>query len=164
MVLDIIRNLIADKEPTPNKFTIAMGELIRKAREEASLTQSELAKNMNRRQATLSDIENGKVEVSSGTLALLSAMLEKPITYFFPPFLYRELKPEELTPLEQQLLSLFRQIWDEHLQKVAVNQVKILAEFNPEEMIWDLVDISAEMKERDDKIKEYIEQRKKNRN
>lgn len=43
MVLETIRNLIADKEPMPNKFTIGMGELIRKAREEAGLNQAELA-------------------------------------------------------------------------------------------------------------------------
>ena len=39
MVMYTIRNLIADKEPTPNKFTKAMGESIRKAREEAGLAR-----------------------------------------------------------------------------------------------------------------------------
>lgn len=91
MVLDKIRDLIADKEPTPNKYTIAMGELIRKAREDAAMSQKELAERIYRRQATLSDLENGKSEVGTVTLVLLAAALDKPITYFFPPFVYQEL-------------------------------------------------------------------------
>jgi len=105
----MVRDLFTkDKEPIPNNFTIAMGELIRKAREEAGFSQADLAENIYRRRATLSDMENGKVEVSSGTLALLSGALDKPITYFYPAFLYKEPKPEDFSPLEQELLSVFK--------------------------------------------------------
>jgi transcriptional regulator with XRE-family HTH domain len=137
MVMDSIRNLIADKEPTPNKFTIAMGELIRKAREEAGLSQAELAKRIYRRRATISDMENGKAEVSSSVLALLSASLEKPITYFYPPFIYRELKQDEFTPQDQELLTHFKNIDNDHLRKLAIDQVRIIAEFEPKEMFID---------------------------
>jgi hypothetical protein len=38
MVLETLVNLLGDKEPKPIKFTIAMGKLIRKAREEAGFS------------------------------------------------------------------------------------------------------------------------------
>jgi transcriptional regulator with XRE-family HTH domain len=163
MVLDSIRNLIADKEPTPNKFTKAMGELIRKARDEAGLSQAELAQKIYRRRATVSDMENGKVEVSSTVLPLLAAALDKPLTYFYPPQLFRELKPEKFTPLEHELLLQFRNIWNEYLQRIAIDQVRVLAEFDPEEMIWELVDIVVSKKERDELIEKYISEKKKGR-
>jgi transcriptional regulator with XRE-family HTH domain len=124
-----------------------MGELIRKAREESGVSQADLVENIYRRRATLSDMENGKAEVSSGTLALLAAALSKPITYFYPQFLYKELEPEKLGPLEQELLTSFRNIWDEHLQKVALEQVMVIANFDPKDMIWDLVDVVKSTKE-----------------
>ena len=117
MVLDLIAKLISDKEPHPNKFTRAMGKLIQKAREEKGLTQAELAEYIYRRRATVSDIETGKIEPDAGTLALLSAALDKPITYFYPPDLYQELKPEKFTPLEQELLDTFRSIWSDPFKK-----------------------------------------------
>lgn len=53
------------KSEIPNKFTIAMGELVRKARQEAKFTQGELAKKTYMGQASVSDIENGKREATS---------------------------------------------------------------------------------------------------
>ncbi len=55
----------------PNKFTIKMGELIRNAREDSGLSQRELAELIYRRQAALSDMENGKMEPNASTLTLL---------------------------------------------------------------------------------------------
>lgn len=161
MVIETIRNLVSDKEPTPNKFTIAMGELIRKAREEADLSQSDLARKIYRRQATLSDIENGKVEVSSGTLALLAAVLDKPITYFYPPFLYQELKPEKFTPLERELLIKFSNISSDHLREVAIDLVRVLSQFDPTDMIIDRLDTVIELDKRDEEIERLLERRRK---
>lgn len=132
MVLDKISQLVSDKEPNPNKFTIAVGELIKKAREEKSSSQEELAQKIYRRRATVSDIENGKVEVSSVTLALFAAALDKPITYFYPHFVYIKLKPEEFSPLEEETINIFRKISDEQLQKAAINQIKVLSEIQHE--------------------------------
>lgn len=140
----------------PNKYTIAMGELIRKAREEAGLSQEQLAEKIYRRRLAVSEMENGKVEISAWTLPLLAYALNKPIGYFFPPYVLREIKQGDLLPLEEELLIHFRKIWDEHLQKVAVDQVKVLGDFDPEIMIWDMVDIVAEEKKRDFEIRKYI--------
>ena len=153
MVLDKIRDLIADKEPTPNKYTTAMGELIRKAREDAAMSQKELAERIYRRQATLSDLENGKSEVGTVTLVLLAAALDKPITYFFPPFVYQELKPEDFTPLEHELLDTFGAIWSDHLRVLALNMVKVIANFDPTDLVVDLIDTIIEKDKIDEEIK-----------
>ena len=156
MSLDLISKLVSDNDPAPNEFTVAMGELIKDARLQAGLSQKELASLINRKQTTVSDIENGKIEVNSSLLALISAALEKPITYFFPGFIYRELKPEKFSPLEHELILEFRKIWDEYLQRVAVDQVKVLGEFDPKVMIWDMVDVITNEKELQERLTDYL--------
>lgn len=122
---------IFEQEPVPNKFTIGMGEKIRNAREEAGLSQAELANKLFRRRATLSDIENGKSEVGSITLARLSAILEKPLEYFFPKFAVRELHPDDISPLSKELLIHFDMLYDENLRRAVVKQIKALTEYHP---------------------------------
>lgn len=114
--------------PKPNKFTRYMGEQIRKAREEANISQDKLAQTIYKRRATLSDIENGKVEVESGTLALLAYALKKPLTYFYPSYLVIEFSKEKFSPLEQEMLLHFEQIYGDELQKTAIKIIKKLSE------------------------------------
>jgi transcriptional regulator with XRE-family HTH domain len=161
MVLETIRILISDKEPTPNKFTIAMGELIRRAREEAGLSQAELAQKIYRRRATLSDIENGKSEVSSGTLVLLAAAVDKPITSLYPSFVNKEIKQEELSQLEQEALSVFQNIWSDHLRLLAIQILRDLSRFDPQEMLLDSVDILSDRIHQEDLVQQLLESRKK---
>jgi transcriptional regulator with XRE-family HTH domain len=125
---DRLLEVLGDKEPVPNKFTIAFGKAVKKAREDAGLSQAHLGQMIYRRRATISDIENGKSDVTVSTLALLAAALDKPITYFLPWFIYNSLKPEDLEPREHELLIQFRKIWSEDLQQLAVRQVKNIAE------------------------------------
>ena len=81
------------------------------------ISQVELARQIYRRQATISDIENGKSEISAGTIMLLAASLDKPVSYFFPRPLLKEIKIEDLDPDEQELIIQFRMItssWTGH--------------------------------------------------
>ena len=149
MVLDKIFDLLADKEPAPNKFTIQMGELIRAAREEESLSQAELARQIYRRQATISSLENGKSEASSGTLTLLAAALNKPITYFFPDWTLRRLVPEELNTEERELLTHFKRIWNAELRSVAIAQVRTLADHDIEQTLAREAEDLEQMKRND---------------
>lgn len=157
MSFENLLQIFSDKEPRPNKFTLFMGEAIRTAREEAGLSQVELAKIIYKRRATLSDIENGKVEVSTSVLTLLAHVLKKPLAYFLPWYAYRELKQEDLTPLETELLLHFRKIWDEHLQRIAVDQVRVLGEFDPREMILESAEIVADEKQSLEDLKKLLE-------
>ena len=126
-MLDIISKVIGNKSEIPNKFTIAMGELIRKARLDAKLTQGELAEKAYMRQATVSDIENGKREASTSDLVYISAALQKPIGYFYPRHSKFIDDGNRLNDLEQELLIHARKLSDDDLRKI-IAQVKALAD------------------------------------
>jgi transcriptional regulator with XRE-family HTH domain len=115
----------------PNHFTWGMGELIRKARGESGYSQRSLSEKLYIRQATLSDIENGKTEPDAETLLLLSHFLNKPITYFFPePFKPdRQLSNIDLNELEKELLLQIRRLSNEDLHKILA-QVKAIADLS----------------------------------
>ena len=76
-----------------------MGELIRKARLEVGLSQTDLAKSVYVSQAAISDMENGKREVSSTELLSMSYTLKKPIIFFFPESFVRDEEKNILSPL-----------------------------------------------------------------
>lgn len=105
----------------PNKFTLKMGELIRKAREETGFSQRELAERIYRRQAALSDMENGKMEPNASTLVYLAFNLNKPVSYFFPKPYNPVNNLEDLTDLEKEILLFTKQ-----LEKS--DQIRILAQ------------------------------------
>ena len=107
------------KGDIPNKFTLGMGDLIRKARVEAKMSQAELAEKAHFRQAAISQIEAGKREITSTDLLYLSYALNKPITYFFPKKLIWQREDEQsLTPLEQELLMQVRHLDDNDLRRL----------------------------------------------
>lgn len=162
MSFDKIIDLLAYREPRPNKFTIYLGNQIQKARLEAGLSQEELSKYIYKRRATVSDIENGKGEVDASTLAILAYILKKPLGYFYPPFLYQELKQEDLTPLENELLIQFRQIVDDTLQEVIISQVKVMGNFDPKELVLNLAPEIAARLENEDELLNFLSNRSRN--
>lgn len=126
----------------PNKFTKAVGQLIRDARNEAKMRQAELAKLIYRRQAAVSDMENGKMEPTASTLLLLmSYALNKPIGYFFPRNQgVVELFKGDLTAEEQELIFQSRRIVnysDEAELKKVIAQVKALADLEEAKALED---------------------------
>jgi transcriptional regulator with XRE-family HTH domain len=157
----LLELLPEQEEPKPNKFTIYMGKVIREAREEAGISQEELAQKVYKRRATLSDIENGKVEVDSGTLGLLGYYLKKPLSYFYPEYLSNELPAENLPPLSYELLLHFEQIHGEELQKLAIQLVKVLGEYDPRNLVLELAPIIRDQMEREKEIREHHEKLKK---
>ncbi len=113
----------------PNDFTIAMGQRIRKARLEEGLSQVELAEKAYFRQASISDIENGKREVSSSELLYFSYALNRPIIYFFPEFHQRHISEKELTPLLQELVETGKRLNNDDIKRI-IAQAKALLNFN----------------------------------
>lgn len=144
----------------PNKYTRFMGEQIRKAREDLGLSQEELGNKIFRKRLAVSEMENGKVEISAWVLPLLASALEKPISYFFPKSILHEITLENLSVLEQELILYFRNICDDNLQGVALKQVKVLSEFNPEQTLIDTIDLSKSGLEIQKGLIELIEKRK----
>ena len=94
----------------PNEFTIQLGKLIKKAREEAGFTQSELAEKLFRRQATISDIENGKIDISIITLVQISQVFYKPISYFLPEMSFLVNLVDIQNKWEEEALTHFKEI------------------------------------------------------
>lgn len=126
MVLDFLSKLTEPLGDMPNRFTLGMGELIRQARHYSGYSQAELAKLINRRQASLSDMENGKMQPDAETLMMLSLVLQKPIPSFYPGDYGKELRQEDMDPLEQDLIFIAQSLTEDDLRRI-IAQAKALA-------------------------------------
>ncbi len=116
------------RESRPNRFTVAMGKLIRQAREERGMSQTELAEQIYRSRPAISEMETGKMEPDATTLAYLAGALEKPIMYFFPDFAHI-ITGDVSSPEALELLNIFNQL-DPQLQRAALRQVRALHEID----------------------------------
>lgn len=108
--IEIIDKLKNNQLETPNDLTIAMGQLIKKAREEKGMSQAELAQEMKRRQGTISAIELGKSDISILTLFSFSLTLRKPISYFLPTSFIKDLVYDVKNADEEQILKDFKEL------------------------------------------------------
>lgn len=131
MLNNLLDRIFDPQGSVPNKFTIELGNRVREARKQLGISQRDLAKIVYRRQATISDIENGKSEPTASTLLYLSYALQKPIGYFIP-FGIVELELNDLVPKEQELIFQVRRLMhetddDEEIDKL-IAQVGALAD------------------------------------
>ena len=67
-------------------------------------------------------MENGKMEPDASTLLVLAIALDKPLTYFYPPKYIRSFPSiqDDLSPLEQELIRVFRRLPDETARRIAI--------------------------------------------
>lgn len=128
-MIDLLDWLKSDKHNLPNKFSIALGELIRQARIEANMSQKDLAFNAYFNQASISQIETGKRSVTGEEIVYLSGALNKPISYFFTYVHTLQINSSELTVLEEELLLQARKLPTDDLKRIIV-QVKALSNLN----------------------------------
>ena len=126
--VEFIRLLRANELKTPNDFTIGMGQLIKAAREERGISQGELARKIKRRPATISDIENGKSEIGVLTLVLFSVELNKPISYFFPDALLKDIISDVKTPFQYKMLEIAKGVEFFGDQYLTLDLLKVLLE------------------------------------
>jgi transcriptional regulator with XRE-family HTH domain len=112
----------------PTEFTRAVGQRIRDARNDRNLSQRQLAERIERRQAAVSDMENGRMQPDATTLLLLAEVLEKPVTYFFPPPWGPRVSRGDLTYDEQALLLEFRRLKSDEHRQIAITQLAALAD------------------------------------
>ncbi len=129
-MLDWLDKTRGFKDELPNKFSVAMGELIRKARIEAKMSQAELAERAYFRQAAISQIETGKRDVTASEVVYLSYALNKPITYFYPTHLLEiKIEDNELSILEQELLMQAKRLDPDDLKRL-IAQARALADLS----------------------------------
>ena len=126
--LDFIQRLKKNDVKTPNEFTLLVGELIREAREQHHLSQVDLAEKINRRPATISEIENGKSDISIQTLLALAIVLEKPISYFFPNSLLKNIVMDVKSSFQQKCLEILARIEYFGDQKLTLDVLTALEE------------------------------------
>ncbi len=88
---------------------------LREAREEASLSQRELAEMVHSAQGTISDLERGRIRINAADLARFADILGKPIQFFYP-----DVQESDLTEREQILIRLFRKLSDTWQQSILV--------------------------------------------
>jgi len=127
MFIDSILDALTWMNTRPNKFTIGMGKLIRSAREEAGYSQRDLAELIYRRQAALSDMENGKMEPDASTLLLLAYNLNKPLSFFYPEPYKPDKGLDQLTEDEKELLIQTKKLNKDDLKKI-IAQIKAIAD------------------------------------
>lgn len=106
----------------PNRFSEGIGKLIREAREQAGMSQADLAKKVYKRRPSLSDIENGKMYPDIETMYYLCLVLKKPLTYFVPEKYRRQIDIDKLSISESELLLVFRRLEDDK-QRIALKQL-----------------------------------------
>lgn len=95
-----------------------MGSQIRQARKENYMTQKELAKLVYLRQAAISDIENGKREVSTSELLLFCVGLGKSPDYFYPPGDASLIFRTDVNEDEAELLAITRRLYKDDIERL----------------------------------------------
>lgn len=98
-----------------HKYNIYIREKIKEAREEKGMTQAELAKQIDKSQVNISNIENGRLEVSAVDLMGIAYILEKPVKYFFPVFVPSE---GDLADYEWEVVHFLRKIGGEERTRI----------------------------------------------
>lgn len=157
----ILELLPEQKGPKPNDFTIYMGNAIKEAREEAGMSQADLAEKIYRRRATLSDIETGKADVDAWTLWVLSVYLQKPLSFFYPSYARKTMIPEERGDLEHELLLHFKTIEGENFKKLVIQLVRVISKFDPKDFYLELKPFMEERLERERVVQELADKHRK---
>ena len=123
----MLRKSRAEHSRTEEAFYGFISERILTARNERAMSQQDLAHFLYKTGKVISDIERGRVHVDLFDLSLIAKALDKPISYFFPPFL-TEGSEQDLSPDERELLLFYRKIWDEKMRALALQQVQSVAD------------------------------------
>jgi len=98
---------------------------IKEAREDAKMTQSELAQKLERNQVYFSKLESGGLVPSVIELLGIAQFTKKPVQFFMP---LQEESEDILTGKEWQLVAHFRRIEDEGIKDLALSTIKNFAE------------------------------------
>lgn len=100
--------------------TTTIGGRIKSARTNKGLTQQELADQLYIPMTTLSTYENNKAELKGQVVVELANALGVTTDYILTG------SSNELLPIEQELLAIFRSIKSSDLQKAGLEQLKCL--------------------------------------
>ena len=139
---EFLKNLMGNELTVPNEFTLEMGKLIRAAREEEGLSQTELAEICSDLHEWRNDFETGKIEIGILTLVQLAIVFGKPISYFIPEMTFLISLSDIHNKWEEEALALFRSMEYEGDPQLALRLLKTLDEYFVEtrEQEWGIPD------------------------
>lgn len=120
-----------NRDTMPNRLSLAIGQRIKEAREERSISQAELAEAIYKRRPSISEMENGRMYPDIQSLFLMSGYLKKPLSYFIPSFVQLFQNNDALTSEEEELLLYFRRIRRPDQRRLAISQMRVLSDFEP---------------------------------
>ena len=101
--------------------TTTIGGRIKSARTNKGLTQQELADQLYIPMTTLSTYENNKAELKGAVVVELANALGVTTDYILTG------SSNELSPMEQEILAVYRSIGSAELQRIGMEQLKCLA-------------------------------------
>lgn len=99
--------------------TKAFGTRLRQAREQARLSQEELAEAVGKDQRSISEYETGKRRLAVTDLPLFASALQVSLIYFFE-------QEADVYGLDQALLEYFHQLPSEEDKQAAVEILRVL--------------------------------------
>jgi len=91
-----------------DELNIGIGVKIREIRKSQKLNQAILAQNANIRQASLSDIENGKREIKISEMIEICSLLKVPLIKLLPASITMDWLIGNISDDEKKLVNLYR--------------------------------------------------------
>lgn len=101
------------KKSEVDKWDKLIGQRINMARQEADLTQAQLAEMVYKSQGNISDYEAGRHRISAIDLMMIAHAVEQPPEFFVPHPFYASRKKSDLTPKQRRLIHFIQKIGDE---------------------------------------------------
>lgn len=122
-----MEDLFPDGDRPPNRFTREQGKIIRSLREAAGYSQTQLAVMIQRRQATVSEIESGKVLMDVITLFRCALIFRKSLSTLIPVPWQDKLESVPTGPQQEELIRQINRLPHDDVAKVLI-QITALAD------------------------------------
>ena len=99
-----------------------------------------------------------KIEPSASELVYLSNILDKPITYFFQKPIYEELVQKDMDDLSLEMQMQFEQIYGDDLKKLVIKITKVIAKFNPSDLVINLAPEIISRLDNEEKLEKFLDE------
>ena len=100
-----------------------MGGRIREQRIKMGMTQEELAEKMFTTKMTISHYENNLTDIKGSVIVELAEVLHTTAGYL----LNNEVDADQMDGMDQEIMNLFRELGNDKIRQVALEQLKALA-------------------------------------
>ena len=92
-------------------------------------------------------------------MGLLTFYLNKPLSYFYPPQLFEDVVSNRMDELSLEMQMYFEEIYGDELKRLAIDVIKIFAQFDPTELVVNSADLIANRLEHEEEIIKFLKNR-----